>query len=63
MGDWAEKKAEAIVDAFLADEKPEDLYRLVQAIAEALRSARKSANMKQKPGGRGTLGRGTKRRQ
>jgi hypothetical protein len=34
---WAEKQAEAIVDAFLADGEPEDLLRLEQAIANALR--------------------------
>jgi len=36
---WAEKQAEAIVDAFLADGEPEDLLRLEQAIANALRLA------------------------
>jgi hypothetical protein len=30
---WAEKQAEVIVDAFLADGEPEDLLRLEQAIA------------------------------
>jgi hypothetical protein len=34
---WAEKQAEVIVDAFLADGEPEDLLRLEQAIADALR--------------------------
>ena len=37
MTGWAEKQAEAIVDAFLADGEPEDLLRLEQAIANALR--------------------------
>jgi hypothetical protein len=36
---WAEKQAEAIVDAFLADEEPEDLLRLERAIANALHQA------------------------
>ena len=39
MTEWAEKQAEAIVDAFLADGEPEDLLRLEQAIANALRLA------------------------
>jgi hypothetical protein len=39
MEDWAEKKAEAIVDRFLADESYTDLLRLQQSIAEALHVA------------------------
>lgn len=39
MTDWADKKAEGIVDAFVADTGPEDLLRLQQAIAKALRQA------------------------
>lgn len=62
MGDRAERQAEAIVDAFLADEEPEDLLRLVQAIAEALRSARKRANLQEPTGPRGSLGKRAKRK-
>ena len=36
MTGWAEKQAEAIVDAFLADGEPDDLLRLEQAIVKAL---------------------------
>src|SRR6266850_911141 len=36
---WAERQAEGIVDAFIADEEPEDLLRLEEAIANALRRA------------------------
>lgn len=39
MADWAEQQAEAIVDTFVADQGPEDLLRLQQAIANALRQA------------------------
>jgi len=39
MSDWAEQQAETIVDAFVADQGPEDLLRLQQAIANALRRA------------------------
>lgn len=39
MKDWAELKAEALIDAFVADEGPDDLLRLQVAIAEALRDA------------------------
>ena len=37
--DWAEGEAEAIVDQFVADERPDDLLRLQTAIAVALRKA------------------------
>ena len=37
--DWADKQADAIVNAFLADDQPEDLLRLERAIAVALRAA------------------------
>lgn len=36
---WAKKQAEVIVDTFLADSAPDDLLRLEQAIAAALRRA------------------------
>jgi len=36
---WAERQAEIIVDTFLSDGAPEDLLRLEQAIADALRRA------------------------
>lgn len=39
MDDRAEKEAERIVDAFVADQGPEDLLRLQQTIAAALRRA------------------------
>ncbi|MGQ0810612.1 MAG: hypothetical protein ACT4OO_05230 [Nitrospiraceae bacterium] len=39
MIDWSEKQAEAIVDAFMDDEGPEDLLKLKQAIVDALRLA------------------------
>ena len=39
MSDWAEKQAESIIDAFVADESSADLLHLQQMIAEALRMA------------------------
>ena len=39
MTGWAEERAEAIVDAILADGEPEDLLRLERAIANVLRMA------------------------
>jgi len=50
--DWAAKQADAIVNAFLADNEPEDLLRLERAIADALRAAYKSgeATQRKKPG-------------
>jgi hypothetical protein len=37
--EWAAKQADSMMDAFLADEEPDDLMRLEQAIAKALRLA------------------------
>jgi hypothetical protein len=37
--EWAAKQAEAMIDAFLADEEPDDLLRLEQAVAKALHLA------------------------
>ena len=37
MADWADKKAEEIIEAFVADTGADDLLRLHQAIAKALR--------------------------
>jgi hypothetical protein len=42
MEDWAEKEAEVIVDAFVADESSSDLLNLQGAIANALRRAYES---------------------
>lgn len=39
MRDWRNTEAEAIVDAFVADQTSHDLLRLQQAIAAALRRA------------------------
>lgn len=39
MIDWPDKEAEAIVNIFVADQRPDHLLRLQQAIAEALRTA------------------------
>jgi hypothetical protein len=39
MEDWAERKAEKILDAFLAYEGPDDLLLLQQAIAAELNRA------------------------
>jgi hypothetical protein len=39
MKDWTEEKAEAIVDGFVADDTPNDLLRLQNAIAAALLNA------------------------
>lgn len=53
MTGWAEKQAEAIVDAFLADGEPDDLLRLERAIANALRLAyeRREAMQRTRVGG------------
>jgi hypothetical protein len=40
LNDWAEEEAEAIVDKFVADQGPDDLLRLQNAIAAALRKAK-----------------------
>ena len=42
MPDWADREAEHIVDKFVAYEGPDDLLRLQQSIAAALRAARSS---------------------
>jgi hypothetical protein len=39
MADWADKKAEKILDAFMADKTPEDMLHLQESIADALRLA------------------------
>jgi len=39
MADWAGKQADVIVSAFLDDDDPDDLLRLEEAIAKALRAA------------------------
>jgi len=39
MADWADKKAEKILDALMADKSPEDLLHLQESIADALRLA------------------------
>jgi hypothetical protein len=39
MADWADKKAEKILDAFMADKSPEDMLHLQESIADALRLA------------------------
>jgi hypothetical protein len=44
MTDWAEQQAEAIIDAFMADESSADLLHLQQMIEEALRRAYDHAN-------------------
>ena len=59
---WAEKQAEAIVDAFLADGEPEDLLRLEQAIANALRLAYERRRAMQRTKVRGSSGTRGKRR-
>lgn len=45
MKEWAEKEAEKIVDAFVADEAPDDLRRLHTAIADRLRFAYESGRL------------------
>ena len=62
MTGWAEKQAEAIVDAFLADEEPEDLLRLERAIAHALHQAYGSRLTTQRRRVRGLSGIREKRR-
>jgi hypothetical protein len=52
MTDWAEKQADAIVDDFVADEGPDDLLRLQQAIANALRLAYEQGRRDQKQSAR-----------
>ena len=59
---WAEKQAEAIVDAFLADGEPEDLLRLEQAIANALRLTYERRRALQRTRVRGSSGTRVKRR-
>ena len=39
MIDWPDQEAEAIVNIFVADQGPDHLLRLHQAIADALRTA------------------------
>jgi hypothetical protein len=43
MTDWADNEAERIVDDFVANESSEDLLRLQEAIAAAIRDAYKRA--------------------
>ena len=62
MTGWAEKHAEAIVDAFLADGEPEDLLRLERAIANALRLAYERGRAMQPTRVRGSSGTRGKRR-
>ena len=59
---WAEKQAEGIVDAFLADGEPEDLLRLERAIANALRLAYQRRRAIQRTRVRGSSGTRGKRR-
>jgi hypothetical protein len=59
---WAQKQAEAIVDAFLADGESEDLFRLEQAIANALRLAYERRRAMQRTRVRGSSGTRGKRR-
>jgi len=39
MADWADQKAEKILDAFMADKSQEDMLHLQESIADALRLA------------------------
>ena len=59
---WAERQAEGIVDAFLADGEPEDLLRLEQAIANALRLAYERRRAMQRRRVRGSSGTREKQR-
>jgi hypothetical protein len=60
--DWPERQAESIIDEFMADGSPEDLLRLEQAIAEALRQAYQRGQEQRSIGADGGSGSPNKRK-